>query len=141
MAGEFLADHPGVVGTRELKDSVASISVPATSPNGFEVYFRISSNGDWIIGAGNGWHENGADATIATVREGIDSMRHLLSPSMRIRELRSRGKPYRWLLERRDSGTWEGVSMTGLLFWNYFGARSERTYQNAALPEEARGPN
>lgn len=139
MSGDFLAEHQEIRGTRELTESAASITVPSATADGFDVYFQIRSTGDWIIGTGVGWHENGSDATIATVRTGLDSVRELLCASTRIREFRSAGKPYRWLRERRSSGTWQGAGDTVLIFWNYFGARSERVYQNAALPLQHNG--
>lgn len=68
------------------------------------------------------------------VDEALGLARDLLSPAMRIRELCAGGKPYRWVMEYSDGAGWRGEQETGLLVWNYLGRRSERVYQNHALP-------
>jgi len=69
------------------------------------------------------------------VRDALGLVRDLLSPGMRLRELRAAGRPYKWILEGRLSGQWHTEQTMALLIWNYFGVRSERIYQNAHLPE------
>ena len=56
------------------------------------------------------------------------------SRDMRIREIRSRGKPFRWFVESRNGPAWQVEAETGLLVFNYLGKRSERVYQNRQLP-------
>lgn len=68
------------------------------------------------------------------VDEALGMARDLLSPDMRIRELRAGNKPYRWFMEHSDGTRWHAVHVTGLLFWNYLGRRSEHIYQNHTLP-------
>jgi hypothetical protein len=95
-----------------------------------------------VLGAG-GYHshfDNSPDPPkLVTAALGI--ARDLLSPSMRLREWRSNGSPYRWALESRLGNTWTTDGTTGLLFWNYFGKRTEQTFQNRQLPSrEQREP-
>lgn len=68
------------------------------------------------------------------VEDALGLVRDLLSPDMRVRELRAGRSAYRWFIEAFDGRTWKVEHMTGLLFWNYFGRRSEHIYQNAVLP-------
>lgn len=69
------------------------------------------------------------------VRSILGLLRDLLSPAMRVREQRAGGSPFRWYVEmHQEDGTWQTETTTSLLFWNYFGRRSERIYQNDVLP-------
>ncbi|MGD0999050.1 MAG: hypothetical protein ABSA67_00010 [Candidatus Brocadiia bacterium] len=63
-------------------------------------------------------------------------VRDLLSLGMRIRERLSGGKPHKWAFERYENGRWVTEEWICLFFWNYFGKRTEKTYQNAILPRE-----
>ena len=73
------------------------------------------------------------------VRSVLGLVRDLLSPAMRVREQCAGGEPFRWHVEMlQDDGTWQVETTTGLFFWNYFGKRSERIYQNHVLPDRTR---
>jgi len=61
-------------------------------------------------------------------------VRDLLSPAMRIRERLAGGEPYKWAFESYQDGQWITEEWIGLLFWNYFGKRTEKVYQNKVLP-------
>ena len=70
--------------------------------------------------------------------------RDLLSPAMRIRELRTGNKPYRWVMECYDSTGWRGEQETEFLDPNHLGRNhlgraSERVYPNRALPGRLAG--
>ena len=54
------------------------------------------------------------------------------SRDMRIREIRSRGKPFRWFVESRNGPAWQVEAETGLLVFNYLGKRSARVSEPAA---------
>ncbi|MFH1441854.1 MAG: hypothetical protein ABIH18_07450 [Candidatus Omnitrophota bacterium] len=64
----------------------------------------------------------------------MEFVRNMLSKNMRIKELLSNGKPYKYLLQKFYKNRWKTESSGGLLFWNYFGKRSERIYSNDILP-------
>ncbi len=68
------------------------------------------------------------------LQEFFGRVRDMLSPAMRIREQLSSGSPYRWHLENQTDGRWHSESTCGLLFWNWFGRRSECFYMNTNLP-------
>jgi hypothetical protein len=74
------------------------------------------------------------DDPTTAVTEAFGLLRDVLSPGMRLRELRAGRMPYRWYLEAAVEGTWHTEQMMGLLLWNFFGRRSERIYQNDHLP-------
>jgi len=61
------------------------------------------------------------------VKEQFYHIRSLLSPLARIVERRSNSKPYKWTLEFRHGEPGETM---GLIFFNYFGRRSQRYLQN-----------
>lgn len=69
------------------------------------------------------------------VKDVLGLVRDLLSPAMRIRERLAGGKPYKWAFEVLHEGEWIPEEWVGLLFWNYFGKRSEKIYQNKILSE------
>ena len=53
---------------------------------------------------------------------------------MRIREWLAGGKPRKWAFEVLDDGEWVTEESVGLLFFNIFGRRTEKVYQNTVLP-------
>jgi hypothetical protein len=63
----------------------------------------------------------------------------LLSPAMRIRELRAGNKPYRRVMACYDGAGWPGEQETGFLDRNHLGRAYERVYQNRALPGRLAG--
>ena len=81
-----------------------------------------------------GFHEHVEGPVTESVQDALGFARDLLSPDMRVREQLSDERGYRWNLERRQEGEWALESTTGLMFWNYFGRRSERFYQNQHPP-------
>lgn len=106
---------------------------PKTTEDGFEISLQPDSRGVIVLtDVGLHVHVDGAPAD--AVQDALGLVRDLLTPDMRIVELRAGGGGYRWRMERLESGRWLVEARTGLLFWNYFGRRSERTYQNRRLP-------
>jgi hypothetical protein len=106
---------------------------PAVDEDGFDVTLQPDAHGIIVL-TGVGVHEHIDGSPWDAVRDALGLARDLLSPDMRVREQRAGGAGYRWVLERRDTGMWRPQSETGLLFWNYFGRRSEHFYQNTQLP-------
>lgn len=73
-------------------------------------------------------------ATDELVDDSLGLLRDLLSPAMRIRECLAGGAPYRWAFEVFQDGRWMTEESVGLFFYNYFGTKTERTFQNQILP-------
>lgn len=111
---------------------------PSTSPTGFGIQIIAADDPGSIdavqVYTDTGIHQFFDGSPHEAVEDALGLVRDLLSPDMRIRECCANGKPYRWILERRAADGWHRESIMGLFFWNWFGRRSERVYQNTQLP-------
>jgi hypothetical protein len=113
--------------------SKGELVFPAKGPQGFEVILQPEASAIIVLtNVGLRLHREGSP--LEAVTDALGVARDLLSSDMRIRERRAGTGGYRWILERLDSDGWRRESETGLLFWNYFGRRSEFIYQNHQLP-------
>ncbi len=111
---------------------------PTRDGDGFDVTLQPDAQGI-LAYTDVAFHEHCGGEPHEAVQQALGLARDLLSPDMRIRERRAGHSGYRWLLERRDGEEWIVESTTGLLFWNYFAARTERVYQNSQLPGRLSG--
>ena len=114
---------------------MSGVRFPRVDDFGFDV--EVSVGDREIVVHALGAHEhfelgNGTPSEVCASVLGL--VRDLLSPDMRIREIRSRGRPFRWFVESRNGPAWQVEAETGLLVFNYLGKRSERVYQNRQLP-------
>ena len=116
------------------KDS-CTLTFLKNSESGFDIYIKVYPD-RIMVSTDRGAHEhfdveyensNLIECTMGFVRD-------LLSADMRIRELLSGNKPYKWIIENFDGEKWNYEGSTGLIFWNYFGRKSEKIYQNDILP-------
>jgi hypothetical protein len=137
-AEEVLEDHPGL-GHVESDDEQESVTLtfPRQTEGGFDVI--VEATPKEIILFANGAHVQfdrpyDEENPETQVEKALGLARDLLSPAMRIRERCAGGKPYRWYIEYLDYMQWHAEHETGLLFWNYFGRRSEHIYRNYTLP-------
>ena len=64
----------------------------------------------------------------------LGMVRELLCSDTRLRVLTASGKAFRWQLECRNRSQWIIRETKGLIFFNYFGMRSEYFLQNHHLP-------
>ena len=121
--------------SRVVRDQGTHMEVefPKQSASGFDIALEIA-DAEMRIETDRGWHEYWADPTAQDVENVLGLVRDMLSAACRLRERRACGSPYRWDLESLVDGVWRRDGTTGLLFWNYFGRRSQRIYQNDALP-------
>jgi hypothetical protein len=106
---------------------------PKADDDGFEIRLQPDAAGVIVL-TDVGLHVHVEGDPEDAVRDALGLVRDLLSPDMRVVERRSGQHGYRWTLERLESGRWLGEARTGLLFWNYFGRRSEQIYQNRRFP-------
>ncbi len=108
------------------------LNIPKQTDDGFDI--RVEVCPDQITVYGEGTHRHfDFTGSLEIVDSAFGLARDLLSPHMRIRELRAAGSPYRWFMESFQSDRWFVEQSTGLFFWNYFGQRSERILQNRIL--------
>jgi hypothetical protein len=129
-----LASYPDLAHEWQEDAGNTTLRFPARSDDGFDVELSASASGI-LFGAG-GFHTH-FDEPDNMERQVIDALglaRDLLSTGMRLRELRAGGLPYRWILELATVTGWQTNQVTGLLFWNYLGRRSEAIFQNRQLP-------
>jgi len=134
-AAKALAGHPSLRHEWSDEGAVVTLRFPPADAHGFEVAIQAGEGYLYVLMGRN--HQpfdvdprNPAEA----VTGALGLVRDLLSPNMRLRELRAGGRPYRWYVETHDGETWQLEAETGLLFFNFFGKRSEHVFQNHQLP-------
>ena len=114
---------------------MSRLRFPCVDDSGFDVEVCVGAREIVVHALGAHEHFELQGSTPSEVCASVLGLvRDLLSPDMRIREMRSRGRAFRWFVESRNGPEWLVETETGLLFFNYFGRRSERVYQNRQLP-------
>jgi hypothetical protein len=136
QAKRFLAECPQIRHAWEYADeSHCTLEIPVQCEGGFTITVEVSAE-EIMVGAG-GAHTNlifdDGDPK-EFVGRALGLIRDLVSPVMRVRERTAGGKPYWWAFESLMDGKWHTEESVGLLVWNWFGKRSQRTYQNTILP-------
>lgn len=110
------------------------LRIRGAGQSGFDLDVQVQPAG--IVLAGAGWHEHyqleGDGEQFA--RNMLGLIRDLISPRMRIRELRVGSSGYRWHLECLEEDGWVIENTFGYLIWNFFGRKSERIHMNEVLP-------
>ena len=128
-AEEILAENPKLI----FEWQGDALAFPAVDPEGFEISVDPQDRGV-IVFTALAFHTHFDGPPAQSVGEALALVRDLLSPDMRIRERRSKDKPYRWVLQRRAGKSWVAEAQTSLIVWQYFGHRSDRFYMNQQLP-------
>lgn len=133
---EVLAAHPELAHSWSEDEAreVWTLDIPAQTKEGFDVAVEVSYDFAIVYTHGAHVHFDRSGNTDELVEEILELVRDLLSPDMRVRERRAGNSGYRWYIEAFDGRNWTIEHVTGLLFWNYVGMRSERIFQNQALP-------
>jgi hypothetical protein len=109
-------------------DDVASITVKAQTPDGFDVSFH-TGDGEYTV-CMEGWHAH-FDAT--QIDTALNCFAFGLSDGARL-EVHSRGgKDYRWTLEAFEDGVWRTDSTTGLVFSAFWRKKTVRYLRNAVI--------
>jgi len=142
LAQASLATNPEVKHTWSIDadEDHCILDIPPYSDTGFSITIEVFP--EEITVSMGGPHEHfrregmSPEELVGSV---LGLTRDLLSPAMRLREQRAGGSAFQWHVEALQAdGTWLAEATTGLLFWNYFGKRSERIYQNDVLPSRAK---
>ncbi len=136
-AKEILANYPNIRHEWSIDDDNdhCILDIPRQSETGFNI--TIETFPSEIIVSADGPHHHFDDVKDikATVDNVLGLVRDLLSPAMRIREIVSNGRPYKWHLESQQHGQWIIENTTGLFsIFALLGKKSERIYQNNILP-------
>jgi hypothetical protein len=117
----------------EQKDQ-CTLRIPKRNEKGFDI--KVDVYGLEIILWARGIdfvHISFEENYEQTVTDMLGLIRDLLSPTMRIRELRAGDSTYRWHMECLRDEKWVREESCGLIFWNFLGKRSEIIYQNYIL--------
>ena len=135
-AKEVLSRYPALKHewSTEAENGCCTLEFPRSDENEFDITVRITSQEIIVYAEGAHQHFEAKDDDKGAVEDSLGLVRDLLSLDMRIRELRAGDSPYRWHIEAFRGGTWYVEHTTGLLFWNFFGRKTERLLQNNALP-------
>ena len=131
---EVFTKTPEIAHKWSTESGRCELSIPASSPSGFNIHFVVEL--DTVTLNWGAWHTHiEQEAGIDTFVEGLFALlRDMLSPDMRIRELYTWPFAYRGFLESFDGTQWSTEQVTGMIFWNYFGKRTVRTYSNSMFP-------
>ena len=139
LASERFASYPSVRHTWSGPERSGKrvLELPSEAESGFTVRVDCEPYGLYVY-AGD-WHgapfECGPDAaTLETTAEDcLGFIRTLLCEDSSLEVAYSSNKPFRWAL---SYPTDVGVQReeVGLFFYNYFGSRSKRVFQNKLLP-------
>ena len=136
QAKVFMAAYPQINHTWSIDadEDHCILDIPEHAPEGFAITVEVHP--EEIIVSFGGAHTNAGPEgnPVKFVSHVIGYVRDLLSPVMRVRELSAGGNAYRWGIELLEDGKWHSQEWVGLLFWNYFGKRSEKFYRNEILP-------
>ena len=137
QAAAMLGAHRDLVHTWEKASTGVRLNFPARSEEGFAVAIEAEPRALRVHGHGFHTHFDWQATAADAVRHALALVRDLLSPSMRVRELRAGDRPYRWELQAYEGGTWVRKEVTIHLFWNYFAPRTVRVFQNRMLPSRS----
>jgi len=136
-AKRLLDEHPEVAHTWTIDPAGdrCTLAIPRKDEQGFDITFEIDLD-DLSVDFGGfqacDYLEDGTAEDFAGNCVGL--LYDLLTPLMRIREQLAGETPYKWILECLREGSWEGRGTYLRFFFNFWGKRSERIYQNHMLP-------
>src|SRR5262245_33584768 len=133
---EILSRHPELAHRWKQQGNNHELTFSALELTGFDVIVSITNDDVTIFARGAHRHIQpieGQDVE-SLAAEALGLVRDLLSPDMRVREFCASGSGYRWQIEICTADGWKPTEVTGLIFWTYFGRRSEKIYQNRILP-------
>lgn len=135
-AKDVLSRHPELEHSWLLDEAEdrCELTISKQTNSGFDITVEVSPSDIVIIAEGFHHHLDSSDTSNEKIDAALGLVRDLLSPHMRIVELSAGGRPYRWQLEALRDGKWCNEASTGLIFWNYFGKRTKKIFQNHILP-------
>lgn len=136
LAEEFVAELPRLPQkARVIVDNKEThLKIPVIAYDGFSIELAVSNSGVELT-TDRGFHEyfEIEEDINAFFKQILGLTRDLLSPQVRLRELRSNDQPYRWRLEAWDGSNWVQEFEMGLLIYNFFGRKSQQVFQNHIL--------
>ena len=118
----------------EPDESSCTLTIPAADAEGFEISVRVGSGESVLICGGFHGHEAHEGEPKVFTAHFVGFLYDLLTPLMRVREQCAGSGAYKWTLECWRGDSWEDRGTMGLLFFRYWGKRTERIYRNRVLP-------
>jgi len=139
-AKEALERHPQVKHewSIDADEDHCILDIPEQSDSGFPITVEVWPDEIMVMAGGAHTNANPEGKPDELAAHVLGFVRDLLSPAMRIRERLAGGKPYKWAIELQQDGKWETEEWVGLFFYNYFGKKTEKIYQNEILPARDR---
>ncbi|NLH18332.1 MAG: hypothetical protein GX455_17290 [Phycisphaerae bacterium] len=136
QARSFFESYPQIKHTLSVDDDEdhCILDIPEETPDGFPVTVEVEPEQITVYALGAHTSEGPEGNPVDFVARTLGFVQDLLGPNMRVREVCAGGKPHKWGIEILQNGQWQTEEWTGLIFWNYFGKKSERIYMNRILP-------
>lgn len=138
-AKEVLSSIPEINSEWEIKDNgdKKKLTIKRINSTGFDVVAECETYGLYPF-AGE-WHGpawelfSGSETYFDLCKQFMGFIRSLLCEDSKLEVRYSSEKPYKWLLTYT---TEDGIETqeTGLMFYNYFGKKSCKVFQNVHLP-------
>jgi len=134
-AKDVLSGAPSVIHTWSIDEDEdhCILDIPKRSDDGFDISIEVYPNEVNVSAEAPHIHFELKDDIESLVDSVLGLLRDLLSPTMRVREQCSNGKPYRWHIESFRRGQWHTEETVGLFFYNYLGSKSETIYTNKVM--------
>jgi hypothetical protein len=130
-----LARYPSLPHEWIEDEERTGLRVRSSGADGFDIQV-VAVEGGIQLRAGS-FHTHFDDHPATAAPDAVSLMLGLLGPGMRLRERRVNGKLRSCSVEVAAGPGWAIRETFGLFFWNPFGRRSERVYQNHHLPDAA----
>ena len=133
---EFFSVYPHVPHSWNIGSEGFDLSIEMESESGFSIFLDLIEY-EAVIYCGCMhqhvfWPEEESADDYARRIYGM--IYDYLTTETRLREVYSGKNPHKYVIEQRVDGNWESEEEMGLLFFNYFGKKSEKFYQNDILP-------
>ncbi len=126
--------------TYSWNEEKSEVTIPRENSDGFDITIGEDSEQIYLL-TNCGYHDHWHSEMFESLEEAYETVfglvRDLLSNAMRVLEKRSNDSAYCWQLQINENGCWKTESKTSLLFWNYFGKKSEVVFSNNTLPKRA----
>ena len=128
MTKEFLDYHPQLDYQWISNNKILGVKIYKKDSMGFDVFWGINKNEIYYC-AGDHHHSsllfNSENSTFL-----FGMLRDLLSKNMRILEKHAGNSVYKVIVQAWDGKSWVNEDISALIFFNYFGKRSEKIFQN-----------
>ncbi len=140
MASTRLSEYPDLhhQWSGPERDGKRVLRIPKIDDSGFDVTIECETYG--LYPFADGWHGAPWDAphdskttNEAVCEDCFGFLRSILCPDASLTIWYTSGKPYKWILSYLWNDTWINHK-TPSLFFNYFGRREKRVFQNRHLP-------